>query len=509
MNRLRFLPPLIAVLALVACSKQASEEGDLLLVTTTSLRDSGLLSALLPVFQEKTGIRPQVIAVGSGAALRMGRDGNADVLLTHAPDGEAALVASGAAVSRKPIMENHFVIAGPPEDPAGVRAASSPADAIRRIADASARFVSRGDDSGTHRREVALFKEAGLDPAGGWPGFVRSGASMGQTLQIAGERRAYVLSDIGTFLAFRERIKLESLSQPAPSLRNVYSVVRINPDRLDPVRAERAEQFEAFLLDSETQLMIAGFGRERFGRSLFRPLHLEPRPASSTPSSGASASVVAPPSIGLLIEITLRTLAVCLPALMISLAVGLPIGIAIGGRRFAGRVPLVSLVNTGMGAPPVVVGLLIYFALERNGPFGDLSWLYSGRAMVLAQVLIALPLVVGITLAAVGSLDEDWELQVRTLGVPKRWRLWLLVREIRLGLLAAVITALGGILSEVGAVMAVGGNLEGETRVLTTAILMYTQMGELEIALGLAAILVGLMLVLAGLLTAVQQSGRT
>jgi tungstate transport system permease protein len=129
--------------------------------------------------------------------------------------------------------------------------------------------------------------------------------------------------------------------------------------------------------------------------------------------------------------------------------------------------------------------------------------------MILAQVMIALPLVVGITLAAVGSLDEDWELQVRSLGVPKRWRLWLLVREIRLGLLAAVITALGGILSEVGAVMAVGGNLEGETRVLTTAILMYTQMGELEIALGLAAILVGLMLVLAGFLTAVQQSGRT
>ncbi len=172
------------------------------------------------------------------------------------------------------------MIAGPPEDPAGVRNASSPADAIRRIADASARFVSRGDDSGTHRREVALLKEAGLDPAGNWPGFVRSGAGMGQTLQIAGERRAYVLSDIGTFLAFRERIELESLSQPDPSLRNVYSVVRVNPDRLDPVRAERAKQLEAFLLDSETQLMIAGFGRERFGRPLFRPLHLEPRPAS-------------------------------------------------------------------------------------------------------------------------------------------------------------------------------------------------------------------------------------
>jgi tungstate transport system permease protein len=129
--------------------------------------------------------------------------------------------------------------------------------------------------------------------------------------------------------------------------------------------------------------------------------------------------------------------------------------------------------------------------------------------MVLAQVVIAVPLIIGITLAAVGSLDEDWELQVRTLGVPKRWRLWLLLREIRLGLLAAVITALGGILSEVGAVMAVGGNLEGETRVLTTAILMNIQMGNLEEALGMAAVLFGLMLMLAGLFTAVQQSGRT
>lgn len=217
---------------------------------------------------------------------------------------------------------------------------------------------------------------------------------------------------------------------------------------------------------------------------------------------------MSPLSLGLLIEITARTLAVCLPALAISLAIGLPIGIAVGRRRFHGRVALVSVINTGMGAPPVVVGLLVYLALERNGPFGDLSWLYSAKAMVLAQVLIALPLVVGITLAAVGSLDENWELQVRTLGVPSRWRLWLLIREIRLGLLAAVITALGGILSEVGAVMAVGGNLEGETRVLTTAILMYTQMGELELALGLAAILVGLMLLLAGFLTSVQQSGR-
>jgi len=212
--------------------------------------------------------------------------------------------------------------------------------------------------------------------------------------------------------------------------------------------------------------------------------------------------------VATLLEITARTLAVCGAALVVALLLGLPIGIALGRRRFPARVALVSVINSGMGAPPVVVGLVVALLLWRSGPFGALELMYSPAAMVVAQIVIALPLVVGITLAAVGALDEDWELQVRTLGVPPRWRLWLLLREIRLGLLAAVIAALGGILSEVGAVLMVGGNLAGETRVLTTAILMYVGMGEFEAAIGLAAVLIGLMLVLAGLLTAVQQSGR-
>ena len=211
------------------------------------------------------------------------------------------------------------------------------------------------------------------------------------------------------------------------------------------------------------------------------------------------------PSTASLLEITARTLAVCLTALALALALGLPIGIALGRRLFRGRGFLVSLVNSGMGAPPVVVGLSVSLLLWRSGPLGALRLMYTPEAMILAQVVIALPLVIGITLAAVGALDENFHLQVRTLGVPPLRRVWLLLREIRLGLLAAVIAALGGILSEVGAVQAVGGNLEGETRVLTTAILMYTQRGEFEFALALSAILFGLMLILAGALTAVQQ----
>jgi tungstate transport system permease protein len=206
--------------------------------------------------------------------------------------------------------------------------------------------------------------------------------------------------------------------------------------------------------------------------------------------------------------ITARTLRMAACALSLSLAIGLPLGILLGRSHFRGRRAVVGIVNAGMGAPPVVVGLAIALLLWRNGPLGALGLMYSMEAMVIAQVVIALPLVIGITLAAVGALDTDWELQARTLGIPTGWRTWLLLREIRLGLLAAVIAALGSILSGVGAVLMVGGNLAGETRVLTTSIVMFTEMGEFERSIALACVLLGLMLVLSAVLTAIQQAGR-
>lgn len=262
--------------ALAVAGGARADEGGLLLATTTSVHDSGLLAALLPAFEERSGIRVRVVAVGTGAALRMGAEGDADLLLTHAPAAEEELVASGAVVSRTPLMENFFVLVGPPGDPARVRGAESPQEAYQRIAAHPAPYVSRGDDSGTHQRELALLEAAGLGAEGGWPGFATTGAGMGLTLQVAGERRAYTLSDTGTHLAFRARTGLEALSQPAPALRNVYAVLRVSPERFPRVRGERALLLEAFLLERETQERIAGFGRERFGRPLFRPLGLEP-----------------------------------------------------------------------------------------------------------------------------------------------------------------------------------------------------------------------------------------
>lgn len=207
-------------------------------------------------------------------------------------------------------------------------------------------------------------------------------------------------------------------------------------------------------------------------------------------------------------EITMRTLRMAISSLGISLIVGLPLGIALGRARFLGRGAVVGFVNAGMGVPPVVVGLALALAFWRNGALGSLGLMYTMEVMVIAQVVIALPLVTGITLAAVGALDPEWELQARTLGIPRPWRLWLLLREIRLGLLAAIIAALGSILSGVGAVLMVGGNIAGETRVLTTSIVMFTEMGEFEKSIALACVLLGLMLMLSAVLTAIQQSGR-
>jgi len=212
----------------------------------------------------------------------MGREGNADLLLTHAPSAEQVLVDEGIATRRTPFMENFFVIAGPEKDPAGIAGAASPEEALQKIATKKQGWVSRADDSGTHKREKALFTAAGLDPEANWEGLIRTGSGMGLSLRVAGERRSYILSDIGTFLAFQERVELVALSKPAPSLRNIYSLLQLDSDRFErPLHTKEAEALERFLLQPKIQTQIGEFGRERFGRTLFEPLH--PASAPTTP----------------------------------------------------------------------------------------------------------------------------------------------------------------------------------------------------------------------------------
>ena len=266
---------LFALLALSAVPAHAEDaKRSLVLASTTSVRDSGLMDELLPIFEKESGIHVQLVAVGSGAALKMGADGNADVLVTHAPGGEKELVESGALVDHQPFMENFFLIAGPAGDPAAIANAENAAAAIAKIAAKPAPYASRGDDSGTHKREQALFQEAGLEPNATWPGLVRTGQGMGATLQVAGEKRAYVLTDRATFLTFRQRTQLTPVyDAKSADLRNVYSVSRPDPAKWPAGRVdvEGAKAFAGFITSPATAEKIRAFGAKN-GAPLFAPL---------------------------------------------------------------------------------------------------------------------------------------------------------------------------------------------------------------------------------------------
>lgn len=257
----------IEVLAAAAVVPAANPT--LILATTTSTQDSGLLDVLVPLFQEQTGYTVQTVAVGTGAALKMGEEGNADVLLVHAPASEKTLMEAGFGKDRFLVMHNDFIIVGPAEDPAGIKGAG-PADAFRAIFEKSAAFVSRGDDSGTHKMELSFWKKAELEPAGlGW--YIESGQGMGATLTIASEKQAYTLTDRATYLANKNNLELEIIVEGNKTLLNVYHVITVNTEKWPNANYEGALAFANFLIDPEIQKMIAEFGVDQYGQPLFFP----------------------------------------------------------------------------------------------------------------------------------------------------------------------------------------------------------------------------------------------
>ena len=242
---------------------------DVILVTTTSTQDSGLLDALVPVFEVKTGYTVKTVAIGTGQALAMGARGEADVALVHAPELEKKYVSQGAFVNRRLVMHNDFIVICPPGDPAKTRGAESAATAFKQIAGAGASFVSRGDNSGTHILERKLWGEAGMKPEGTW--YIEAGQGMGATLMIASEKQAYTLADRGTYLAFKEKVRLEPAVQGDPLLLNLYHVMEVNPQKFPRVNRAGAGAFAEFLVSAEVQDIIRTFGKDRFGSPLFFP----------------------------------------------------------------------------------------------------------------------------------------------------------------------------------------------------------------------------------------------
>jgi tungstate transport system substrate-binding protein len=242
---------------------------DLILATTTSTQDSGLLDVLIPAFEKKTGYKVKTVAVGTGAALAMGEKGDADVLLVHAPSSEKKLIDNKVGINYNLVMHNDFVLVGPSSDPAQVKGKKSMDEVLNSIAQKQSVFISRGDDSGTDKMEKGLWTKFNIKHSGNW--YQESGSGMGQTLTIASDKQAYTLTDRATFLSTQKNLKLEILYQGEASLLNIYHVMQVNPEKFPKVNNVGAEAFVKFLIDSDTQKTIAEFGKDKFGQSLFFP----------------------------------------------------------------------------------------------------------------------------------------------------------------------------------------------------------------------------------------------
>ena len=243
---------------------------NVILSTTTSTQDSGLLDVLIPLFEKQTGYSVKTVSVGTGQALALAAKGDADVALVHAPSLEKKYVADGKLLNRRLVMYNDFVIIGPREDPAKIKSAKTALAALKLIEQSKSPFVSRGDNSGTHNLEKSLWKEAGIQPKGDW--YIEAGQGMGATLGIANERNAYTITDRGTLLALSKRVNLPILIEGDRLLLNIYSVMEVNPANGPRVNAVGGKAFADFMVAPQTQNVIKGFGVEKFGQSLFVPV---------------------------------------------------------------------------------------------------------------------------------------------------------------------------------------------------------------------------------------------
>lgn len=259
-----------ALTLLLGVSVLQAQERTIILATTTSTQDSGLLDVLIPAFEKKTGYFVKTISVGSGQAMAMGQKGEADVLLVHSPAAEKKFMEEGFGVNRRLVMHNDFVILGPAEDPAGLKGMKSAAEAFKKIAASGSLFVSRGDNSGTHAKEKDIWKVAGVSCEGEkW--YQQTGLGMGQTLNVAAEKKGYVLTDRGTYLALAKTLKLTILVEGDAVLLNIYHVIEVNPAKWPKANFTGAKAFADYMVSKETQDTIRTFGVDKFGSPLFFP----------------------------------------------------------------------------------------------------------------------------------------------------------------------------------------------------------------------------------------------
>lgn len=260
----------VSLFILIGSSMVLAQTKTVILSTTTSTQDSGLLDVLIPIFEKNTGYFVKTIAVGSGQAMAMGQKGEADVLLVHSPAAEKKFVAEGYGINRRIIMHNDFIIVGFPTDSAKIKGIKSASDAFKKIASAQALFLSRSDKSGTHVKEMDIWKAAGVNPEGEkW--YQQTGLGMGQTLNVAAEKKGYTLADRGTYLALKKNLGLDILVEGDAILLNIYHVIEVNPAKWSKLNVAGGKAFADFMVSKETQDIVKTFGVDKFGSPLFFP----------------------------------------------------------------------------------------------------------------------------------------------------------------------------------------------------------------------------------------------
>jgi tungstate transport system substrate-binding protein len=257
----------LTIMLLISSSGCAARNKELIIGSTTSIVDSGLMDVLAEDFSDRYGYTVKPISVGSGEALEMGSRGDCDLVIVHSKQSELKFVEDGFGINRTEFMYNQFVLVGPADDPASVGQLGSMEDCFKKIAETGSLFVSRGDDSGTHKKELAIWESINIKPEGEW--YIETGQGMADTLIIAGEKKAYVLTDMGTYLTLKDKIELSVLRQGDEILKNVYSAIAINPKKFKSVNFEAADKFIKYLVSDETREIINNFGKEEYSEQLF------------------------------------------------------------------------------------------------------------------------------------------------------------------------------------------------------------------------------------------------
>jgi tungstate transport system substrate-binding protein len=475
-----------------------AEPERLRLAPTTSVEHSGLLAMLIPAFEANSGMKVDVVVVGTGKALRLGESGDVDAVLVHSREAEDRFLSQGYGVNRRDVMHNDFVILGPPEDPASIAGLVQASEALRRIAEQRSFFISRGDDSGTHKRERSLWEQTGTIPTGDW--YKETGQDMGSVLTIANTLRAYTISDRATYTAFKDKIDLRVLVAGDPILFNPYSVIAINPAEKPYVNYSGAIDFIEWITSVEAQDIISNFkiGDEIlfFPSSLPHKMQFKPIPPGILARKRGTLirSLYAAGRLLFsgdkeLYYIALTSLRFSLFSTIIASLLSLPLVLLLSFRTFRGKKLIISVLNTLMALPTVVIGLLVFSFVSSSGPLESVRILFRPAAVIIGQTILCFPIISSLVYGALSKLDRRLRETLVTMGASRREIFWMTLKEGRIAVGTALLAGFGRVIGEIGISMILGGNILWYTRTLPTAIALETTKGEFETALALGIIL--------------------